>query len=106
MKRNDSVLEEVDLALGEVSRVVSGIEDPSEVTKFLSEILTPSELEDLALRWLLMKRLRQGQPQRSIAADLHISLCKITRGSKVLKNPQSVCGRHMLGLEGGSPARA
>ncbi|MCK7512132.1 MAG: trp operon repressor [Desulfobacterales bacterium] len=37
------------------------------------------------MRWQLLKDLHDGMTQRSIAARYHISLCKITRGSKVLR---------------------
>jgi len=36
-----------------------------------------------------VKRLDRGQSQRAIAAELGLSLCKITRGSRVLKQPDS-----------------
>jgi TrpR family trp operon transcriptional repressor len=36
-----------------------------------------------------MKDLHDGKTQREIANDLGISLCKITRGSKILKDPES-----------------
>ena len=49
------------------------------------EILTPSEIETLTLRWQLLKDLHAGKTQRKIAAEHKISLCKITRGSKLLK---------------------
>lgn len=71
------------------------IRDPKEMKQFLGEILTAAELHDLALRWELMGRLSEGVPQRQIAADLKISLCKITRGSKILKNPDSVTNRYL-----------
>jgi TrpR family trp operon transcriptional repressor len=58
--------------------------------RFLSEILTPAELHDLALRWELMNKLSQGDSQRQIASELGISLCKITRGAKILKDMQSI----------------
>lgn len=57
---------------------------------FLSEILTQAELHDLSLRWELMRRLDNAQPQRQIAEQLGVSLCKITRGAKILKKPESV----------------
>ncbi len=56
--------------------------------QMLDEILTPTELRDLALRWKLVQRLHAGTPQRRIASDLGISLCKITRGSRILKRPR------------------
>ena len=58
--------------------------------RFLGEILTPAERHDLTLRWELMRRLNLGTSQRQIASDLKISLCKITRGAKVLKNSESI----------------
>ncbi len=49
------------------------------------EIFTPSEIDTLTLRWQLLKDLYEGKTQRKIATDHKISLCKITRGSKLLK---------------------
>lgn len=69
------------------------ISDPKTMHQFLSEILTPAEKKDLTLRWELLKRLAHGESQRSIAKGLHISLCKITRGAKILKDPSSFCAR-------------
>ena len=62
---------------------------------FLEEILTPAECKDLALRWKLMEMLQEGIPQRKIASELGISLCKITRGAKILKNSRSVSKRYL-----------
>ena len=56
---------------------------------FFQELFTRAEIEDFALRWRLLKMLKSGVPQRKIAARLGISLCKITRGSKVLKKRNS-----------------
>jgi TrpR family trp operon transcriptional repressor len=63
--------------------------------RFLEEILTPAERKDLALRWQLMQMLQAGVSQRKIASDLGISLCKITRGAKILKDPASVTKRYL-----------
>ena len=61
-----------------------------ELQKLLGELLTPNEIHDLSLRLRLLQMLRDGVPQRKISETLHISLCKITRGSRILKNPDSV----------------
>ena len=61
--------------------------------RFFDEIFTSAERRDLALRWNLMKLLHAGVPQRRIAAKLGVSLCKITRGSRVLKGRGSVSGK-------------
>lgn len=65
------------------------------MNQFLEEILTPAEQKDLALRWQLMEMLEAGVPQRQIAAELGISLCKITRGAKILKAKNSI-SQHYL----------
>jgi TrpR family trp operon transcriptional repressor len=66
------------------------VKNRRDMERFLGEILTPAERHDLTLRWELMRRLNLGTSQRQIASDLKISLCKITRGAKVLKNIESI----------------
>ncbi|MDC7250843.1 MAG: Trp family transcriptional regulator [Sphaerochaetaceae bacterium] len=63
--------------------------DPDEMKRLFSEMFTDREQQDFVLRWDLLKDLYQGIPQREIAAKHKISLCKITRGSKILKKDQS-----------------
>jgi TrpR family trp operon transcriptional repressor len=65
-------------------------DDPKKIKKLLNAILTPAELKDLASRWEIVKLLDQGMTQRSIAQKLHVSLCKITRGSRELKKNNSI----------------
>ena len=79
--------------IDDLVEVFCKIQDPEQMRRFLDEILTRSERRDLALRWRLMEMLREGVTQRKIAADLHVSLCKITRGAKILKDPESVTVR-------------
>jgi TrpR family transcriptional regulator, trp operon repressor len=57
---------------------------------FFNEIFTHSERKDFLLRWELMKMLMEGLPQRVIAAKLGVSLCKITRGARIIKDKESV----------------
>jgi len=77
----------------DIVKVFTEIQDLNTMQKFFNEILTPTEKETIQLRWDLMKRLHEGESQRHIAAELGISLCKITRGSKILKDKQSVTSR-------------
>jgi TrpR family trp operon transcriptional repressor len=63
--------------------------DPEEMKRLFSEMFTDREQQDFVLRWDLLKDLYQGIPQREIAAKHKISLCKITRGSKILKKDKS-----------------
>ncbi|MDL2286360.1 trp operon repressor [Desulfococcaceae bacterium OttesenSCG-928-F15] len=72
-------------------RILAGVTDLSQMEKFLGEMLTEKEISDLTLRWQLLKELQAGEPQRKIAARHGISLCKITRGSRILRAEDSVC---------------
>ena len=72
-------------------KIFASTTDVNDMQKLLEEMLTPNELKDLRLRWNLMKDLYKGLPQREIAASYGISLCKITRGSKILKQKDSYC---------------
>ncbi len=80
-------------AFKELTNILAGIDTPDDIEKFLMEILTENERKDLSLRWDLMKMLHDGAPQRAISSELGISLCKITRGSKILKSGDSITNR-------------
>ncbi len=83
------------LGLEEMCSVLCQIQEVDHMKSFLEEILTPAERKDLALRWQLMQMLEDGIRQRQIAAELGISLCKITRGAKILKKTQSISKRYL-----------
>jgi TrpR family transcriptional regulator, trp operon repressor len=84
--------------LTEMSLALSKAE-PDLVEEFLYSLFTPSEADEIAKRWALVKQIAQGTPQREIAKDLGLSLCKITRGSRELKKESSAFKR-MLELAG------
>ena len=77
-------------SIKEIGHYLAQTDNPETIEDFLSSILTPAELETVASRWELVKLLDQGVSQRKIAKQLHLSLCKITRGSKELKKQNSV----------------
>ena len=79
--------------LTELASRLTEINDPEIMERFFDEILTPAEKKALSLRWRLMKLLKDGVPQRKIASDLGISLCKITRGSKIIKDSESITNK-------------
>ncbi|MGN0853716.1 MAG: Trp family transcriptional regulator [Kiritimatiellia bacterium] len=79
------------------AQAVASLASPQEVETLLGEVLTPAELHDLGLRWKLLERLAQGASQRTIASELGISLCKITRGARILKQPGSLSARLLRG---------
>jgi len=72
-------------AFDQLLEKVASLHSREELRQFFYEILTVGEIRDIGMRWTLLKRLVAGESQRKIAQDLKISLCKITRGSKILK---------------------
>jgi TrpR family transcriptional regulator, trp operon repressor len=102
-----SIMEDTKTAVDpehELERVFTEITDFQEMKSFFQEIFTPKELRDLVLRWQLLKDLHDGMTQRSIASRYHISLCKITRGSKVLKKRNSTTRKILDAVHGKTDA--
>ena len=79
----------------EISKIIFELKTEKEVTDFMLEILTKSELETLSKRWRILTMLNEGNTQRKIAKDLNVSLCKVTRGSKILKNKKAVITKYL-----------
>jgi len=79
--------------LTKLATILASLDDAEVIQRLLTELTTESERKDLVLRWRLMEMLEAGQTQRDIAETLHISLCKITRGAKILKTPGSLSKR-------------
>jgi len=90
--------------LDDIAAKMLTLSSQQEMKHFLEEILTNTELYDLTKRWELLQMLADGFTQRKIAQELHISLCKITRGARILKTKHSVCA-HLHGKKA-SPAGA
>lgn len=87
-KRMNSDPDLVTTSIGEMAHALSGA-NPEEIAEFLYSLFTPAETDEMAKRWALVKSLAQGTPQRQIAQNLGLSLCKITRGSRELKKERS-----------------
>ena len=81
--------EQIARELGELIEVFTRTATTEDMQKLFEELFTQKEKYDFALRWRLLKDLHGGKPQREIASNLGISLCKITRGSRILKTPDS-----------------
>ena len=71
--------------------MIAGLSSAEKIKRLLQELLTDAELRDVVLRWQSLELLAQKCPQRKIAETLGVSLCKITRGSRILKDASSVC---------------
>ena len=77
--------------LVEVFKVVS----KSDGLKIFSEIFTEPELETISKRLKILKMLSGNKTQREIAKELQVSLCKVTRGAKILKDSKSIIAKHI-----------
>ena len=93
---NDSKI--VSANISEMAQALSNAA-PDLIEEFLYSLFTASEADEIAKRWALVKQIANGRPQREIAKDLGLSLCKITRGSRELKKESSAFKR-MLVLAG------
>lgn len=71
-------------------QVLADISNVNDMCMLLKELMTESEINDLVKRWQLMNELTAGKTQRAIASELGVSLCKITRGAKILKQKNSI----------------
>ena len=71
--------------LDELIGLIAEENDPVFLKDFFICLFTPAELVDIGKRWLLVKELDKGTTQREIARMFKMSLCRITRGSRELK---------------------
>ena len=76
---------EVSKGKEDLLNIVLSIKDKEELKSFIDDMFTEKEVEDVVQRYLLMDDLYKGKSQRDIARARSMSLCKITRGSKMLK---------------------
>ena len=80
----------IKMSIKEISQILSELKTSAEVEQFLDEILTSSEIETLSKRWRILEMLKDGFTQRDIAKELKVSLCKVTRGAKILKDKDAI----------------
>ncbi len=88
----------------ELAGILSSISDDGEMGKLLQDFLTPQELEDLVLRWEIIKLLHAGLPQREIAKQLGVAIGTVSRGARELKYGHNGFKQLLEKLEGKSGA--
>ena len=73
----------------EVIEVISKVaRDKQLLADFVRDILTPHEFENIGIRWQIVKRLAKGEHHASIAADLHLGVATVTRGSGEMRKKE------------------
>ena len=78
-----------------ISKILADENKAETIENFIIEMLTKSELETLSKRWRILEMLKEGRTQRDIAKELKVSLCKVTRGSQILKNKTSITAKYL-----------
>lgn len=71
--------------LNELSQILVDIKNREEMTLFLKGLLTESELEEIATRIQIVKKLKAGISQHTIAREMGVGVSTVTRGSKELQ---------------------
>jgi Trp operon repressor len=69
----------------ELIDLLSGIAVNNTMSDALSNLLTPQEIEEMALRLQIFKGLLESKSQRRLAKDLKVSLATVSRGNRELK---------------------
>lgn len=80
-------------SLAKLSSLLAGISTEREMEAFLTVLLTPSELQNIPQRFRVLELLLRKVPQRKIAEEICGSLCKVTRGSRMLREHREMAVR-------------
>jgi TrpR family transcriptional regulator, trp operon repressor len=76
--------------LESLSKVLLSIKDTQEMREFVQGFFTPSEIEQLWERWRIIELLLDGQSQRSVKAELGVSIATVSRGANVLRSDSRI----------------
>ena len=79
-----------------ITNLILKLNSQEEAQAFLKEMLSEAEMSALSKRWRILSMLAEGRTQRDIVKELKVSLCKVTRGSKLLKDKNSVITKHFM----------
>jgi len=85
----------IDNEIAEISSALACQNNINDIKNFIIDLLTKSEADTLSKRWRILKMLKEGRTQREIAKELKVSLCKVTRGSQILKNKKSTVAKFL-----------
>lgn len=73
----------------ELVDLLSAVAVNTTMSDVLSNLLTPQEVEEMALRLQVFKGLLSGKSQRNLAKELNVSLATVSRGNRELKYGRS-----------------
>lgn len=82
--------------MNKIIEILAKLNSKKDVEKFFNEIFTKNELETLEKRWRILELLSLKKTQRDIVNSLNVSLCKVTRGSKILKDKNAITRKFLV----------
>ncbi len=68
----------------ELLKAILNNKNKKELETFLSDLLTPQEFDELAVRWQIVQELNKSTPQRAVAEKFGVGIATVTRGAKAL----------------------
>ena len=71
--------------LNDLADTILQIKTRHEIIEFLHAILTPKELEEIPRRLQIVRKLKKGIPQHTIAQNLGVGVATVTRGANEIK---------------------
>src|SRR5580693_2424177 len=77
---------EYGLELEDLVRKAAKAPNKQFMREFLFDLLSPAEYRELAVRWQIVKQLKNGSSHRDIAKNLKVSVATVARGSRELAN--------------------
>lgn len=69
----------------ELAEAIVKIKNRKLAENFLSNILTPIELDEISRRLQIVKMLKKNIPQRRVAKSLNVAIATVSRGARELK---------------------
>lgn len=60
--------------------------DKALLDAFLDDLLTQKELQEIPVRWEIIRRLQKGDVHKNIAKELKVGIATVTRGANELKD--------------------
>ena len=75
----------VNQQINELVETILSLKKESIALAFLQNILTPAELDEIAIRLQIVKLLKKGISQREVAEKLAVSIGTVSRGARELK---------------------
>jgi TrpR-related protein YerC/YecD len=65
--------------------VIASLDNPADLHRLFSDLLTPAEIESVKERWAIVKCLAAGESQRTVRDRLGVSVTTVSRGNRQLK---------------------